>query len=52
MSFLWVRIKREFFEILCGLEFKIDKGLGKSWKMLTSKKPPGIVGLEIITNYK
>lgn len=44
-------IRREFFEILGELGLKIDKGLGKSWKMLTLKKPPCIVGLEITTSY-
>jgi predicted nucleotidyltransferase component of viral defense system len=44
-------IKKEFFEILDKIELKVDKDLGKGWKMLTSKKRPGIVGLEIISNY-
>jgi len=44
-------IRKEFFEILDSLNFKTDKELGKGWEMLTSKKPPGIVGLEIITKY-
>ena len=44
-------IRKEFFEILDKIELKVDKDLGKGWKMLTSKKKPGIVGLEIITSY-
>src|SRR3989344_6909959 len=44
-------IRKEFFEILDKIELKVDKDLGKGWKMLTSKKKPGIVGLEIITGY-
>ncbi|MBS3143887.1 nucleotidyl transferase AbiEii/AbiGii toxin family protein [Candidatus Woesearchaeota archaeon] len=44
-------IKKEFFEILDKLEFKVDKELGKGWKMLTSKQKPGIVGLVIIASY-
>ena len=44
-------IRKEFFEILDKIELKVDKELGKGWKMLTSKKKPGIVGLEIITGY-
>lgn len=44
-------IRKEFFEVLDKLEIKVNKELGKGWKMLTSKKKPGIVGLEIITNY-
>jgi len=45
------KLRRELFEILNELEFKTSKGLGKGWKMLTSKLKPRIVGLEIITNY-
>ena len=44
-------IRKELFEILDKLELKTNKELGKGWKMLTSKKKPGIVGLEIITSY-
>tara|TARA_Y100000034_G_scaffold105611_1_gene133067 strand:- start:1543 stop:2412 length:870 start_codon:yes stop_codon:yes gene_type:complete len=44
-------IRREFFKILDSLNFKTNKELGKGWKMLTSKIKPGIVGLEIVTNY-
>lgn len=44
-------IRKEFFEVLDSLDFKTNKELGKGWKMLTSKKPLGIVGLEITTYY-
>ena len=44
-------IRKEFFEILDNLNFKTDKGLGKGWKMLTSREKPGIIGLEIVTKY-
>lgn len=44
-------LRHTLFEILDELEFKTSKELGKSWKMLTSKEEPKIVGLEVITNY-
>ncbi len=44
-------LRRELFGILNEMEFKTSKELGKGWKMLTSKKDPKIVGLEIITTY-
>lgn len=44
------QLRREFFEILEESGFKIDKELGKGWKMLTSKKQP-IIGLEIMASY-
>src|SRR3990167_4165853 len=44
-------IKKEFFEIIGKIGLEVNKELGKGWKMLTSKQKPGIVGLEIITNY-
>src|SRR3989344_1381364 len=44
-------IKKEFFEIIGKIGLKVNEDLGKGWKMLTSKQKPGIVGLEIITNY-
>ena len=46
------QLRRQFIEILDGLGFKTNKELGKGWKMLTSKTPPKIIGLEIITDYK
>ena len=46
------QLRGEFFEILDILGLKINKELGKGWKMLTSKKPPKILGLEITTNYR
>ena len=45
------QLRGEFFEILDILGLKINKELGKGWKMLTSKEDPKIVGLEVITNY-
>ena len=45
------QLRGEFFEILDILGLKINKELGKGWKMLTSKKPSKILGLEITTNY-
>jgi len=45
-------LKKEFFIILEELGLKVNNELGKGWKMLTSKKDPKIVGLEIITEYK
>lgn len=45
------QLRGEFFEILDILGLKINKELGKGWKMLTSKKPPKILGLEITTSY-
>ena len=46
------QLRGEFFEILDILGLKINKELGRGWKMLTSKKPPKILGLEITTNYR
>ena len=45
-------LKKEFFIILEELGLEVNNELGKGWKMLTSKKDPKIVGLEIITKYK
>lgn len=45
------QLKQEFFEISENLGFKINKELGKGWKMLTSKKQPKIIGLEITMHY-
>src|SRR3989338_1995727 len=45
-------LRRIIFEILNELDLETSKELGKGWKMLTSKKEPKIVGLEIITQYK
>src|SRR3989344_7294403 len=44
-------LRRILFEILNELNLETNKELGKGWKMLTSKKEPKIVGLEIITQY-
>ena len=44
-------LRRTIFEILNELGLETNKELGKGWKMLTSKKEPKIVGLEIITQY-
>ena len=44
-------VRRILFEILNELNLETNKELGKGWKMLTSKKEPKIVGLEIITRY-
>ena len=46
------QLRREFFDILHELGFEITSELGKSWKMLTSKNPSKIIGLEIVTDYK
>jgi len=46
------QLRRKFFEIVEELGFKQSKKLGVGWRMLTSKIPPKIIGLEIITNYK
>src|SRR3989344_123352 len=45
-------LRGRIFEILNELDLETSKELGKGWKMLTSKKEPKIVGLEIITQYK
>lgn len=45
------QLRRKFFEVLDELGFKTDRRLGKGWKMLTSKKPPEIAGLEVIADY-
>src|SRR3989344_2629224 len=45
-------LRQEFFEILRSLGFITNKELGKGWEMLTSKTPPGIIGLEITIAYK
>jgi len=45
------KLRREFFKILKELGLEVDKKFGKGWKMLTSKKEPKIVGLEIIASY-
>ena len=44
-------LRRKMFEALNELDMETNKELGKGWKMLTSKKEPKIVGLEIITEY-
>jgi len=45
-------LRKELFDILEELGLETNKELGIGWKMLTSKKEPKIVGLEIITEYK
>jgi len=45
-------LRRIIFGILEELALRTNKELGMGWKMLTSKKEPKIVGLEIITEYR
>lgn len=45
-------LRRTIFEILSQIGLDTNKEIGQGWKMLTSKKEPKIVGLEIITEYK
>lgn len=46
------KLRRTIFEIVNEIGLKTNKKLGAGWKMLTSKKEPRILGLEITARYK
>ncbi|MCK5449859.1 nucleotidyl transferase AbiEii/AbiGii toxin family protein [Candidatus Pacearchaeota archaeon] len=46
------KLRRELFGILEELGMETNNELGKGWKMITSKKDPKILGLEIMAKYK